>query len=184
MKIAIILSSVRKENSGKKVSKFAIKIVKEKDWTPIIVDPAEFNLPMLDKTYSEMLAPEQKFVLLHNLLVEADGYLIVTAEYNHNVPSALTNLLNHFAKEYNHKPSAIISYSSGPFAGVRAAEQLKLICSTLGMPSIPNVLAISKANESFDDEGNSVNGDYERRSKSFLNEFDWYLQAFKNQREK
>ncbi|MBI2419862.1 MAG: NAD(P)H-dependent oxidoreductase, partial [Ignavibacteriales bacterium] len=112
------------------------------------------------------------------------GFLILAAEYNHSIPPALKNLLDHFREEYFFKPSAIISYSSGPFAGVRAGEHLKLICSELKTPPIPSTLPISRVHNSILEDGTSVNGDYERRAKKFLDEFAWYLEAMKVQREK
>lgn len=43
---------------------------------------------------------------------KADAFLIITPEYNHSVPPALTNLLDHFSPaQYHFKPSGIVSYS-------------------------------------------------------------------------
>jgi NAD(P)H-dependent FMN reductase len=184
MKVAVILSSVRENNTGHKIKKFAKKIVEEQGWTALVIDPIEFNLPLIDRMYKEMKEPEEKFVRLHNMLNEADGFLIVTAEYNHTIPPALTNLIDHFGEEYTCKPSAIISYSTGIIAGARAAEQLKLVCSHLGMPPISNVISISQARENIDENGDSVNGVYEKLSKNFLKEFLWYMEALKVQRDK
>jgi NAD(P)H-dependent FMN reductase len=45
---------------------------------------------------------------------EADAYVIVSAEYNHNVPPALTNLLDAFpGSAYAYKPSGLVCYSMG-----------------------------------------------------------------------
>lgn len=184
MKIAILLGSVRNNREGNRVGKFAKKITEERGWEIEIVDPVEYELPMLEQVYRQMKNPEEKFVKIHNILQNADGFIMVTAEYNHSIPPALKNLIDHFYFEYFYKPTAIISYSSSPFGGVRAAEQLKLICSELRTIPIPISLPISKAHESLNDDGTSVNGDYERRSKKFLDEFQWYLEALKNQREK
>jgi len=73
------------------------------------IDPLEFNLPLLDKMYKEYEpgsapAPMEKLARLFN---ESDGFLIVTGEYNHSIPPALKNLLDHFQSEYFFKPSAI-----------------------------------------------------------------------------
>jgi probable addiction module antidote protein len=38
--------------------------------------------------------------------------VIVSAEYNHSVPPALSNLLDHFLEEYFFKPSAIVSLAA------------------------------------------------------------------------
>ncbi|HRI46310.1 MAG TPA: NAD(P)H-dependent oxidoreductase [Ignavibacteriaceae bacterium] len=184
MKIAILLGSVRNNREGNKVGKFAKKLTEGRGWEVEIVDPVEYELPMLEQVYKQMKTPDEKFVKIHNILNNADGFIMVAAEYNHSIPPALKNLLDHYHQEYYYKPTAIISYSSGPFGGIRAAEQLKLICSELRTIPIPISLPISKSHESLNDDGTSVNGDYERRAEKFLNEFQWYLEALKNQREK
>lgn len=184
MKIAIISGSSRGNREGKKVSKFIARIANERGWETTIIDPWEIGLPLLDKTYAEMKDPEMKFIELHNILEEADGFILVSAEYNHSVPPALKNTLDHFRSEYFFKPSGIVSYSTGPFGGIRAGEHLRAICAELGMPSIPTMLPISKVKESLNEDGTSVEGVYERRSEKFFKEFAWYLEALKAQRGK
>jgi hypothetical protein len=36
--------------------------------------------------------------------------------------------------------------------------------------------------ETFDDEGNLLSPEFDKRIDRFLDEFDWYLEAFKTQR--
>lgn len=184
MKIALMLGSVRFNRDCIRAKNFALKMVEIRGWEAIVLDPVELNFPFIDKMFKEMENPNDIFISTHKNLKAADGFLIVTPEYNHSVPPALKNLLDHFREEYFWKPSAIISYSSGPFGGVRAAEHLKLICSELKCPSIPSSLPISKIHNTIMEDGNSVDGNYERRSKKFFDEFEWYLTAFKLQREK
>ena len=69
----------------------------------------------------------------------ADAFIIVSGEYNHSIPPALSNLLDHFLEEYFWRPSAIVCYSGGSFGGVRAAVQLRAMLCELGTPSIPSL---------------------------------------------
>jgi NAD(P)H-dependent FMN reductase len=184
MKIALIYGSVRSHRKGIKAVRFVEKHLDERKMIYTTLDPKEWDLPMLDLMYKEMENPEEKFQKLHNILEDADGYLIVSGEYNHGVPPALKNFLDHFQTEYYFKPSAIVSYSRGRFGGVRAAEQLRSICAELGMPAISSSFAISKINESINEDGTVIEGEYDKRIGKFLDEFEWYLEAFKNQREK
>lgn len=184
MRVAIIYGSVRSHRKGIKAVRFIEKQLDERKLSYTTIDPFEWDLPLLDKMYKEMKNPEAKFLKMHNILEEADGYVIVSGEYNHGVPPALKNLLDHFQKEYFFKPSAIVSYSRGGFGGARAAEQLRSICAELGMPSISSSFSISKINDELNEDGTSVDGKYEKRVGKFLDEFQWYLEAFKNQREK
>ncbi len=90
-------------------------------------------------------------------------------------------MLDHFQSEYYFKPSAIVSYSAGPFGGLRAAVHLRAILGELGMPSIPSIFPVSDIYNSIDETG-KANEKYDKRVIRFINEFEWYLKAFKNQR--
>jgi len=47
-------------------------------------------------------------------LSEADAVVVVSAEYNHCIPPALSNLLDHFpGSSFSYKPSGIVCYSMG-----------------------------------------------------------------------
>ena len=85
-----------------------------------------------------------------------DGFVIVSGEYNHGIPPALKNLLDHFLEEYFFRPSAIVCYSAGSFGGVRAAMQLRMTLAELGMPSIPSLFPVPKVQDAFDDDGQAT----------------------------
>jgi NAD(P)H-dependent FMN reductase len=84
--------------------------------------------------------------------------------------------LDYFLEEYYFKPSAIVSYSPVGFGGINAAQQ--------GAPSIPSSFPISRVHEVFDESGKLIDERYEKRVKRFLDEFEWYIEALKNQRER
>ncbi len=111
------------------------------------------------------------------ILKSADGFVFVSAEYNHSIPAALKNLLDHFQSEYLYKPSAIVTYSAGPFGGVRALINLRAILAELGTPSIPSAFPVSHVQSAFDDDGNAVDEAYDERVVRFLDEFEWYANA-------
>jgi NAD(P)H-dependent FMN reductase len=110
--------------------------------------------------------------------------LAVTPEYNHSVSAAMKNTLDYFLEEYYFKPSAIVSYSPGGFGGVNAAQHLRDIFAELGAPSISSSFPISRVHEVFDDNGKLIDERYNKRVIRFLEEFEWYTEAFKNQRAK
>jgi len=183
-KIAVIVGSVRRDRYGIKVARWLEKKLKERSHTVFFVDPMELNLPLLDRMYKEMTEPSQKLKDLREMIKSADGYVPITPEYNHSTSSALKNTLDYFLEEYFFKPSAIVSYSVGAFGGINAAQQLRIIFAELGAPSISSSLPISQVQKVFDENGELVDENYNRRVERFLDEFEWYVEAFKNQREK
>jgi NAD(P)H-dependent FMN reductase len=183
-KIALIVGSVRRDRQGIKVARWVEQKLPGRGHEVFFVDPMELDLPLLDRMYKEMSDPPAKLKDLREKIKSADGYLAVTPEYNHSTSAAMKNTLDYFLEEYFFKPSAIVSYSTGGFGGVNAAQQLRLIFAELGAPSISSSFQVSRVQEVFDGSGRLVKEDYDKRVVRFLDEFDWYIEAFRNQRAK
>ena len=182
-KIAVIVGSVRSERHGIKVAKWVVSKLEDKGHQVSLVDPMKLDLPLLDKMYKEIKSPSEKLQKLQKIIKDADGYVPITPEYNHSISSALKNTLDYFLEEYFFKPSAIISYSVGPFGGVIAGNHLRQILAEMGAPAIPSQLPISKVHETFDIDGKLLDKNYERRFSKFLDELEWYVSALAKQRE-
>ena len=184
LNIAILYGSVRSDRQGIKAAKFFLSKLKDRQIQSTLIDPLEMNLPFLDKMYKEYPEGEvpAKMEAISEILKQADGFIIVTGEYNHSIPPVLKNLLDHFQSEYFFKPSAIVSYSAGNYAGVRAAVHLRAILGELGTPSISSMFPIAQVQNSFDENGNALDSFYDERSNRFLNEFIWYTEALKSAR--
>lgn len=186
MEIAILYGSVRSSRQGIKAAKFIENKLKEKGHDTKFVDAKEYGLPFLDKMYKEYAKGEapENMEKLHQIFQKVDGFVIVSGEYNHSIPPALKNMLDHFQSEYNFKPSAIVSYSAGGFGGVRVAMHLRAVLAELGMPSIPSIFPVLKVQNTIDENGIAIDKNYDKYVVRFIAEFEWYLAAFKSQREK
>ncbi|HKG88713.1 MAG TPA: NAD(P)H-dependent oxidoreductase [Nitrososphaeraceae archaeon] len=183
-KIALFVGSVRRDRQGIKVARWIEERLKNRNHIIFFIDPLELNLPLLDRMYKEMANPSEKLRDLRNKVMDAEGYLSVTPEYNHSTSAAMKNTLDYFLEEYYFKPSAIVSYSAGGFGGVNAAQHLRLIFAELGAPSISSSFPISRVQDVFDEHGKLIDERYDKRVIRFLDEFEWYIEAFKNQRAK
>jgi len=64
------------------------------------------------------------------------------------------------------------------------AQQLRLIFAELGAPSIPSSFVMPSVNTSFDENANLSDEANDKRIIKFLEEFEWYIEALKNQRAK
>ena len=183
---AVIYGSVRgNRRQGIKAARFVVAKLEARGHDVTLIDPLEYQLPLLDLMHNEFekgQAPEA-MESVSQILSSAVGFVIVSAEYNHSEPAALKNLLDHFKDEYVYKPSALVTYSKGPFGGVRALITLRAILAELGTPTIPSAFPISKVGEAFDDDGKALVTAYDRRIKRFLDEFEWYANALKDARQ-
>eukprot|EP01065_Artemidia_motanka_P003071 TRINITY_DN1144_c0_g1_i2.p1 TRINITY_DN1144_c0_g1~~TRINITY_DN1144_c0_g1_i2.p1 ORF type:complete len:222 (+),score=77.64 TRINITY_DN1144_c0_g1_i2:77-742(+) len=116
----------------------------------------------------------------------ADCYVIVTAEYNHSVPPALSSMLGHFGgSNYAYKPSAIVTYSPSPFGGIRAAMALRPLLSELGCLPVSRLAGYPMAADIFNEDG-SPKDPANRMLKqlpSMLDQLEWTAAALLAQKE-
>jgi NAD(P)H-dependent FMN reductase len=182
--VPVLLGSVRPERQAIRAGRLLMDVLQAAGHQPVLVDPLELRLPLLERTYSDYKAGEAPAGLdeLAALYRRADGFIIVSGEYNHGIPPALKNLLDYFLEEYFWRPSGIVCYSPGQFGGVRAAMQLRMTLGELGMPSIPTLLSIPRIHQALDEQGRPQQDWLAPALSDFLAEFTWYARALKQAR--
>jgi NAD(P)H-dependent FMN reductase len=170
LRIVVFYGSVRTERQGIRAARFVVAKCRERGHEVSLIDPLEYRLPLIDKMYKEYRPEEAPETLrrMAALIVPADAYLVVSGEYNHSIPPALSNLMDHFLEEYFYKPSAIVCYSAGSFGGVRAAIQLRAMLAEMGTSSIPSIFPIPKVQEAFDEDGTPKDPSWDRRIVKLL----------------
>jgi NAD(P)H-dependent FMN reductase len=183
MNIAIILSSVRDNRLADSVYEKVRSLIGDR-FEVTLVDPKVYQLPLLNKRFFEMENPEKVFQELHTIFENADGFILITAEYNHTIPPALTNMLDHFLKEFNQKSCGIVGYSNGALGGGRCIEQLRLMTAALGMPAISPAPTWGFANKADLPEGQGAAKAFEKSFMNFLDQFEWYTEAYADMRKK
>lgn len=184
LRILVIYGSVRAERQGIRAARFIVAACRARGHEVTLVDPLEHPLPLLDKMYKEYPRGQAPAVLegLAALIVSADAVVVVSGEYNHSIPPALSNLLDHFLEEWFWKPAAIVCYSAGAFGGVRAAMQLRMMLGELGMATIPSIFPVPRVQTAFAEDGTPSDGATHQRAQKFLDELEWYGEALRRQR--
>mmetsp|Transcript_129710 Transcript_129710/g.361265 ORF Transcript_129710/g.361265 Transcript_129710/m.361265 type:complete len:248 (+) Transcript_129710:35-778(+) len=116
----------------------------------------------------------------------ADCYVIVTAEYNHTMPPALTSLMSHFGgSNYRCKPSAIVSYSPSPWGGMRAAMAARPFLSELGCIPVSKLTGYPTVTDLFDESGTPKDPEHRmlKQLPAMLEELEWMALAMKSMRD-
>ncbi|MCZ2404805.1 NAD(P)H-dependent oxidoreductase [Paenarthrobacter sp. Z7-10] len=136
-KIAVILGSTRPGRLGKGVADWVYEHASQRaDAEFEFIDLADQGLPLLDEPKPPMMG---RYSNDHTkawaaTIARFDGYIFVTAEYNHSVPGALKNALDFLYAEWNDKACGFVSY--GVACGTRAVEHLRLIAAELQMADV------------------------------------------------
>ena len=147
MKLLVINGSVRENRATPRVEKWVERHAKAllEDIDTEVVDIKELSLPMFDESISPLMNPERnptgKVKQWLDALNAADGYIFITPEYNHSVPSGLKNAIDHIDRQIMKKPFMVVGH--GGVGGARATEQLKLMLNAnIGAVPIPVTVPI------------------------------------------
>jgi NAD(P)H-dependent FMN reductase len=95
LSILVPYDSVRRARQGIKAARFIVKSCQSRGHEVELVDPVEEDLSLLDRMYKEDPKGEAPAALerLAVRIKAADAFVIVSGEYNHSIPPALSSLL-------------------------------------------------------------------------------------------
>lgn len=145
LNIKIILASVREGRFGEHPAKWITDIAQKTEGISVeLLDLKEYQLPM----FADAISPKNVEGSYGNPAVdawaakikEADGFVVVTPEYNHGYPPSLKNNIDHLYNEWVHKPICFVGY--GSTGGARSIQQLREVAIELQMSPIRNSVHI------------------------------------------
>ena len=102
---------------------------------------------------------------LKKLFRASDGLLLASPEYNAGISGTLKNVLDWVSRAapgekplecYRGKVAALCAASTGALGGIRGLAIVRLILGNIGVVVLPDQVAVPKAAEAFDDDGNVV----------------------------
>uniref|UniRef100_T1IMV9 NADPH-dependent FMN reductase-like domain-containing protein n=1 Tax=Strigamia maritima TaxID=126957 RepID=T1IMV9_STRMM len=187
LKVTVFFGSVREGRWGFRAAKYIAQQLRKKDYEVFLYDPEAIPIPLLRKPFHHYQNPDDAPQYLQDVrkeIISSDAFIVVAAEYNHSMPPALVNAMDHFhPDDYRHKPCGICTYSYGSFGGVRAGVQLRSFLGELGMITPSYMFPIPTILESFTEDGVPQNEHMIKNTEKLIDEVGWYAQALKNHRE-
>ena len=186
-RILVFYGSYRSDRLGIRLAQFVVEGFRARGDDVELIDAKEVNLPLLDRMYKEHKKGEAPTVLetLARKIVEADGFVFITGEYNWGMQPGLKNLTDHFLEEWFWRPAAIASYSAGRFAGARAAVMWHGTLSEMGMVVVSSTISAGPIAQTLSAEGKPIGEGgkaLERAFPRFADDFSWWIEAAKAQR--
>jgi len=162
-KILALAGSTRTESFNKKLVKVAAEAARQAGAQVTVIDLRDFPLPLYDGDLEAQGAPEN-VIKLKKVFLEHDGLLISSPEYNSSITGVLKNTIDWVSRTtapqepplsaYRNKVAALVSASPGALGGLRSLSTVRSILSNIGVLVIPSQVAVPKANEAFDAQGN------------------------------
>ncbi len=154
-KLVVLIASTRPGRVGLPVGRWVYqRAVEFAGFDVSLVDLAELDLPFLD----EPKHPAQgDYVHDHTkawseIVDDADAFVFVFPEYNNGITAPLKNAIDFVSKEWAFKPVGLVSYG-GQSGGLRAAQMVKQVVTTLKMVPVTEAVALPFVEQSLDDDG-------------------------------
>lgn len=127
-RIGVVIATTRANRFGEKPARWFLEIAARRaDVEAELVDLADYPLPLFEEPVAPIYAPPKNEVAQRwcAKLAGLDGFVFVTAEYNHSVPASLKNAIDYAYREFNRKPAGFVGY--GGVGAARAIEHLRQI---------------------------------------------------------
>lgn len=187
--IQIILGSTRQGRQGEKVARWVLRHATQRpEMNAALTDLRDWPFPFYDSPFSPAAAKGDYGSDLANRWAQhighADGFILVTPEYNHGYPAVLKNALDTVYAEWNKKPVAFVSYSGGPGAGIRAVEQLRQVAVELQMVPLRQAVLIPSVSRTFDEAGDITDESYTKRLGTLFDQLIWWADLLRQGRVK
>lgn len=174
---------------GERVAAACLQRLQSKGTAATLIDPLEIDIPGRFKPHFSYLRGQAPDALkrLADQIREAEGYVMVSPEYNHLMSPALSDLLNHFGSSlFSYKPSAIVTYSAGQWGGTRAAVSMRTFLSELGCLPVSGMVHVPHAQTVFNSSGDYLEGVDRARWDKYLDrtldQLIWWSDAAARQR--
>lgn len=177
LNIVVIAGTKRVRRESIKAAHFVAEMGRQRPELEIIfVDPNDFNLP------GDGNDPEGKDPKYTEITARADGFFIVSPEYNHSFPGSLKRLLDSELENYIHKPVALAGASNGNWGGVRCVEALVITVREMGLAATFTSAYFPRVQDLFNQDG-SIKPEYsEMYTKNVNRAYDeliWMAKTFK-----
>lgn len=153
--LKIITSTTRPGHKGILVANWITEIAKkDARFNTELLDLTKINLPLMDEPHHPRL---QQYTQEHTkawskTIDSADCFIIVLGEYNYSMPAPIKNALDYLLHEWKFKPVGIVSYG-GISGGLRAAQMLKQVVTTLSMMPVTEAVTLPFFSKYINDEG-------------------------------
>ena len=161
LKILVIPGSLRSGSHNARLAAVAAYEFAQAGAEVTRLSLGDFPLPIYDGDLQAKSGVPKNAVNLKRMIAAHHGVLLVTPEYNSSVPPLLKNAIDWVTRVqdphetrgqvFRERPFAIAAASESRLGGTRALAALRLILSACQATVVPNQLALSFADQAYDE---------------------------------
>ncbi len=174
-KILAFAGSSRKDSLNKKLLKIAVLGAESAGATVTFIDLADYPMPLFNQDLESEQGMPEKAHEFKNLLIEHDGFLIASPEYNSAFSPLLKNVIDWASRAesqdepplvaYKGKVATIMATSPGALGGIRGLVFLRMLLGNIGVTVIPDQIAVPQAMKAFAADGSLID---EKRQQTVI----------------
>jgi len=161
LKILVIPGSLRSGSHNARLAAVAAYEFAQAGAEVTRLSLGDFPLPIYDGDLQAKSGVPKNALNLKRMIAAHHGVLLVTPEYNSSVPALLKNAIDWVTRVqdshetrgqvFRERPFAIAAASESRLGGTRALAALRLILSACQATVVPNQLALSFADQAYDE---------------------------------
>lgn len=164
-KILAFAGSTRHGSFNQAILDVAAEGAREAGADVTVINLADYAMPMFNQDEEAQYGIPERAQAFKQLLIDADGFLIASPEYNSSYPALLKNALDWASRKaegetamqaYKGKVVGLMAASAGALGGMRVLVVLRMLMQNLGTMVIPTQKAVAKVNTLMDDNGKVV----------------------------
>ncbi|QDU00056.1 NADPH-dependent FMN reductase [Gimesia aquarii] len=167
-RIVAFAGSTRENSYNKRLVTIAANSARESGADVKLIDLRDFPMPLFDEDLETKEGKNEAARDFKQLLIDSDGILISSPEYNGSLSAVLKNAIDWATRAdageapgslpaFRGKVVSLMSASPGGLGGLRGLVHLRAILGGLGCIMLPAQLAVSSAHDAFDETGNLKN---------------------------
>ena len=162
-RILAFAGSLRTESYNKKLVKVAAGGARSAGAQVNFIDLRDYPLPIFDEDLEAKEGAPPNALKLKELFVSHHGLLISAPEYNSSITAVLKNTIDWISRPVKNEPplaafagkyATLMAASPGALGGLRGLVTVRSILGNIKVTVLPDQIAISKAFEAFDENGN------------------------------
>jgi len=166
LNILILPGSARRDSVHRKLAAVAADLVTEAGAEAVLIDPADFPLPLYDGDHEDAEGLPAAAKALKQKFLAADALIFVSPEYNSSVTPLMKNFIDWISRAesddepplaaYKGKVAGLLAASPGALGGLRGLVHLRAILGNIGVLVVPKQFALGSAFGKFDESAQPV----------------------------
>ena len=156
LRFLVFSASLRNDSLNTKLAKLAAVVIEKNGAKADFAYMSEFDCPSYNQDQETKDLPDGAIEFRKRLL-EADGFIIASPEYNGSMPGYLKNMIDWVSRfrpqPFNESHALLMSASPSMAGGNRALWSLRMPLEHLGTNVFPNMFSLATAHKAFTAEG-------------------------------